>query len=130
MKSDQEIDGKLRDILKEWVNLTTSDSDELTALHYASFNGDRDCIDLLLQCGADPRCLSKQKLSVMHVAAQNNQAYSLTFFRSILADDCLAEVDSGGMTPLHWACDNGSDIAILYLLSWISKSKQHSVINA
>lgn len=66
----------------------------------------------------------------MHVAAQNNQAYSLTFFRGILGDDSLADVDSGGMTPLHWACDHGSDIAILYLLSWISKTKQHSVINA
>ena len=52
----------------------------------------------------------------MHVAAQADRAYSLSFLQYYNVDvDCL---DKDGQTPLHWACYQGSDEAIYYLLAW------------
>ena len=41
-------------------------------------------------------------LNVMHVAAQGDQAYSLTYFRECGLD--INSKDDEGCTPLHWAC--------------------------
>ena len=53
---------------------------------------------------------------MMHVAAQGDQAYSLTFFKN--RNVPLSETDGEHSTPLHWACFAGSDTAIYYLLAW------------
>ena len=125
----------MKKIMKEWVNLKTQDDVEFTALHFAAFNGDSQSIDILLKQGANPSAKSKENIGMMHVAAQNNQVYSLSFFRamSISAgmndETCLGEKDSDQATPLHWACDNGSDVVIFYLLAWISKGKYIHLIN-
>jgi ankyrin repeat protein len=52
----------------------------------------------------------------MHVAAQADRAFPLTFLWYNGVDvDC---VDSEGQTPLHWACYQGAGEAIYYLLAW------------
>ncbi len=53
---------------------------------------------------------------MLHVAAQGDQAYSLTYFKEKGLD--LHEKDEENSTPLHWACFAGSDTAIYYLLAW------------
>jgi ankyrin repeat protein len=53
---------------------------------------------------------------MIHVAAQGDQAYSLTYFR--LKGVSLFDRDGEASTPLHWACFSGSDTAIYYLLAW------------
>ena len=53
---------------------------------------------------------------MLHVAAQGDQAYSLTYFK-----DCglsIRSKDKEKSTPLHWACCAGSDTASYYLQSW------------
>lgn len=53
---------------------------------------------------------------MLHVGAQGDQAYSLTFFKT--KGVSLEEKDGENSTPLHWACFSGSDTAIYYLLAW------------
>ena len=56
---------------------------------------------------------------MLHLAAQGDQPYSLTFFRE--KGLSINSVDYEQSTPLHWACFAGSDTAIYYLQSWGSK---------
>ena len=60
--------------------------------------------------------MNKLGLQPVHVAAQADRAFPLTFLQSKGVDiDC---VDIEGQTPLHWACHQGSGEAIYYLLAW------------
>lgn len=59
---------------------------------------------------------NKQGINMLHVAAQGDQAYSLTFFKTKGVP--LNDTDHENSTPLHWACFAGSDTAIYYLLAW------------
>ena len=71
---------------------------------------------MLYKYGADLRAKNKLGLSPMHVAAQADRAFPLTFLWYNGVDvDC---VDSEGQTPLHWACYQGASEAIYYLLAW------------
>lgn len=56
---------------------------------------------------------------MLHLAAQGDQPYSLTFFRE--KGLSIYSVDYEQSTPLHWACFAGSETAIYYLQSWGSK---------
>ena len=53
---------------------------------------------------------------MLHVAAQGDQAYSLTYFRA--KGLSIMSKDREWSTPLHWACVAGSDTATYYLQSW------------
>ena len=53
---------------------------------------------------------------MLHVAAQGDQAYSLTFFKE--QGISINSEDEEKSTPLHWACFAGSDTATYYLQSW------------
>jgi palmitoyltransferase len=52
--------------------------------------------------GADIYALNKNKLNMLHVAAQNDQAISLYYFKLKKLD--INAVDEQGNTPLHWSC--------------------------
>jgi ankyrin repeat protein len=57
--------------LVNWVNGKTI-GDEFTPLHFASFNGNIDAIETLVEFGADIHAVNKNKLNMLHVAAQND----------------------------------------------------------
>lgn len=52
----------------------------------------------------------------MHIAAQGDQPYALTYFKSLGLS--IDDRDYENSTPLHWAFVGGATIAIYYLLSW------------
>jgi ankyrin repeat protein len=54
----------------------------------------------------------------LHVAAQGDQPISLYYFKEKGMD--LRAKDSRGSTPLHWVCYSKSEIALCYLLSWVT----------
>lgn len=85
-------------------------------LHFASFHGNVKLIKLLVLSGADIFAKNKQGINMLHVGAQGDQAYSLTYFRTKSLS--IHERDGELSTPLHWACFAGSDTAIYYLLAW------------
>lgn len=65
---------------------------------------------------ADYRVVTNEGINMLHVAAQGDQAFSLTYFKekglSIMSRDYEES------TPLHWACCAASDTACYYLTSW------------
>ena len=55
----------------------------------------------------------------MHIAAQGDQPVSLYFFK--IKGMNLCSKDKRGSTPLHWACYQGSEVALIYLLGWLKQ---------
>ena len=88
-----------------------------TAIHYASFRGNIDIIELLIQNGADFLVKSPKGLNVLHLAAQGDRPDSLIYFKEKYKLD-ICERDLNGSTPLHWASFVGSDNILNFLLSW------------
>jgi ankyrin repeat protein len=70
----------------------------------------------LIRCGADIKARTNSGLTMMHVASQGDQAYSLTYFRQ--EGLSINELDSKKSTPLHFACFKGAETSIYYLLGW------------
>jgi ankyrin repeat protein len=70
----------------------------------------------LIANGASINAKNPAGMTVMHLAAQGNQAYSLAYFKSKYLD--INERDNSDSTPLHWAMINLSANAIDYLLAW------------
>ncbi len=103
-------------MIKMWINLPTRGDEGFTPLHFASFHGNVKLIKLLVRCGSNVFARNKQGINMLHVGAQGDQAYSLTYFR--LKGVPLHQTDDEKSTPLHWACFAGADTAIYYLLAW------------
>ena len=92
------------------------------ALHFACYQGDCEVIRVLHKYGANLHVRNKLGLSPMHVAAQADRAFPITFlFKNGVDIDC---VDSEGQTPLHWACYQGAGEAIYYILAWTKALNQ------
>ena len=56
--------------------------DGRAALHHAAYNGHHKLIDILCELGADVHQKTRHGMTCIHLAAQGNQAYSLTYFRA------------------------------------------------
>ena len=65
-----------RNPVRKWINQKTEE-DGFTALHFASFRGNIQIIQLLIEHQADIYLLNGHGLSMIHVAAQGDQAISL-----------------------------------------------------
>lgn len=57
--------------MKAWVRQSTF-KDCFSALHYASYRGNIEMIEILIEIGADVYCKNKFGLGVLHVAAQGD----------------------------------------------------------
>eukprot|EP00347_Sterkiella_histriomuscorum_P014181 403361851 len=112
----ESIKRRVRETIRDWVNFPSRGDEGFYPLHFASFHGNVKLIKLLVKCGANVFARNKQGINMLHVAAQGDQAYSLTYFKN--KNVSLIETDGEHSTPLHWACFAGSDTAIYYLLAW------------
>ena len=102
--------------LSDWIDAKTH-NDGFSALHFASFKGNPDSCELLIDNGADIYARNNFGINMVHVAAQGDQPISLYFFKLRGLD--LRSKDDRGSTPLHWACYSKAEIALVYLLSWV-----------
>ena len=57
----------------------------------------------------------------MHIAAQGDQPVSLYYFKE--KNVSLTERDKRGSTALHWACFQTSEVALIYLLGWLTQEQ-------
>lgn len=102
--------------ITRWINMQTQ-KDKFAAIHYASFRGNIEMCQTLLDNGANMNLQNQYGLNVMHIAAQGDQPISLYFFKQ--KGMHLCSKDKRGSTPLHWACYQGSEVALIYLLGWL-----------
>ena len=66
--------------IEEWVGLPTKESESLTALHFASLNGNLALIKLLMKHGGKVEETTSAGLNMIHVSAQGNSPASTLFF--------------------------------------------------
>ena len=102
--------------LADWINRKDS-GDGFTALHFASFKGNPDLCELLIENGADIHAKNNFGINMLHVAAQGDMPISIYFFK--LRGLNLRSRDNRGSTPLHWAAYSKAEITLVYLLSWV-----------
>lgn len=101
--------------LSQFINKKNKEG--LTAMHFASFRGNIKMITLLYENGGDVLSLTNKGSTMMHFAAMGNQQTSLVYFKERFKMDIMS-LDYNECTPLHIAAENGSDIALAFLLSW------------
>ena len=69
--------------MKKWVN-RASNSDYFVALHFASFNGNVEICQMLIDEGADIALVNSYGLNCLHFGAQGDQPSTLYFFHKVL----------------------------------------------
>jgi len=90
--------------------------DGFTALHYASFNGNKEMIELLIKHGADVKAVNNQGINMLHVACQGDQPFSVAYF--IRAGLHVNSRDKRKSTPMHWAAFSGAELTLSYLIAF------------
>jgi ankyrin repeat protein len=99
-----------------FINSKTT-QEGFTSLHFCSFKGNVDMIKLLIENGADKFSVNTFGINMLHTAAQGDQPISLYYFSRLGLD--LRSRDHRGSTPLHWACYSKSEVALIFILSWV-----------
>jgi len=112
----QKLKQEVRKKVAEWINTPAKTEQGYYPLHFASFHGNIQLIKLLMRNKSDYKVKTREGINMLHVAAQGDQAYSLTYFKS--KGLSIMSKDKERSTPLHWACVAGSDTATYYLQSW------------
>ncbi|MBI5707290.1 MAG: ankyrin repeat domain-containing protein [Armatimonadetes bacterium] len=101
-------------ILSQFLNKTQvgiQDCNGLTALHFASWHGTTEQMQVLLDCGADSKCADVEGRTPLHYAALsgNCSALSLLLQRGAVVD----AVDVDGLTPLWYGRGSVSVVRML-----------------
>lgn len=73
---------EMRERLGRWINKPTTNADGFTPLHYASYFRDHKLIKYLVKNGANIHAINPNGMGMMHLAAQGDQPYSLTYFKT------------------------------------------------
>ena len=102
-------------IFNEFINAKT-ETEFLTALHYASYRGNIKIIKLLIENNADVNALSYNGLNMLHKAAQGNQPSAIVYFNKKY-NMRLDSTDNDQLNALHLAAISGMDNSVIFLLS-------------
>ena len=86
----------------------------VSALHNAAYNGDVECIELLLQARAQVQEKDKDEWTPLHYATRFNRVSAIEHLIQARAD--VNAMDIIGWTPCHNACRNGLMHALEILL--------------
>ena len=73
----------------------------------------------MIENGADFNICNAHGLNVIHIAAQGDQPVSLYYFHKIKGMS-IEKQDDRGSTPLHWSIFSTSELAMIYILAWVS----------
>ena len=88
-----------------------------TPLQWAARNGLVKVIDLLIQYGANPRLVDSQDFSCVHSVTHSSDHWALLYVLCKF-DIGADERDHMGLTPLHWAAQQGDERSTEILLKF------------
>jgi palmitoyltransferase ZDHHC13/17 len=88
-----------------------------TPLQWAARKGLIDIMDLLIQHGANPRLVDSQDFSCAHSVTHSSDYWALLYILC-QPDIAVDERDNMGLTPLHWAAQQGDAVSIKVLLKF------------
>ncbi|KAI6646443.1 Ankyrin repeat domain-containing protein 49-like [Oopsacas minuta] len=94
--------------------INSRDSDGYTALHRAAYNGHKQAIELLLDCGADINNRTMDGWQPLHCACKWNKTSAVEVLLQNGADP--NSQSAGGLTPLHMAASNNQSRDIMSIL--------------
>lgn len=89
----------------------------LVALHFASFRGNLEIIQHLIQKGADVRATDHEGKTMLHAATQSEKVEIIYYFLT----QHNFEIDQGdvnGSSALHWASNMHLEVSLTYLIAW------------
>ena len=110
----KDVDG-VRTLLKGGADVSTAQSDGMTALHWAALNGDLETMDVLLLAGATREALTRVgAYTPLHLASQRGHGAAVA--RLLAAGAKAGPVTSTGVQPLHLAAESGDVEAVKALL--------------
>ena len=113
MRGDVEA---VRALLREGADVNAAQGDGMTALHWASLEGDRAMAEVLLYAGASVSAMTRLgDYTPLHLAAQGGHDQVVTALLKAGAD-ANARTATGAATPLHFAAGAGSVEAVNALL--------------
>jgi ankyrin repeat protein len=88
-----------------------------TPLQWAARKGLVEVIDLLIQHGANPRLVDPQDFSCVHSVTHSSNHWALLYILC-QPDIAVDERDNIGLTPLHWAAQQGDKVSMQVLLKF------------
>ena len=88
-----------------------------TPLQWAARKGLIEVIDLLIQHGANPRLVVPQDFSCLHSVTHSSDHWVLLYILC-QPDFAVDERDRMGLTPLHWAAQQGDECSTEVLLKF------------
>ena len=106
----------LQAIISQDANINATDKDNVTALMIASWNGNVDAINVLLNAGADPHIADANGYTCLHNAVSGD--CSKEVLQEIISHNAnINATNKNNVTALMIACWNGNEEAINVLLS-------------
>ena len=107
--------------------LSLKDKDDNTPILFAAYKGNVDIIYKMIELGVKYDDKNKAGLNVIHMAAQNDMANVIIFFKEKYNFN-LYQNDNQGNNPIHWASSNSAKTALEYLLYYLNE-KNINIIN-
>jgi palmitoyltransferase ZDHHC13/17 len=88
-----------------------------TPLQWAARKGLVEIMDILIQHGANPRLVDSQDFSCLHSVTHSSDYWALLYILC-QPDITVDESDNMGLTPLHWAAQQGDEVSVEVLLNF------------
>src|SRR5688572_18449454 len=112
MKGDADT---VRTLVRQGADVNAAQPDGMTALHWASLNGDLKTLDVLLVAGATTESLTRLGgYTALHLASSRGHATIVA--RLLEAGSKPKALTATGVQPIHLAAQSGSADAVRFLI--------------
>ena len=107
--------------------LSLEDKEGNTPMLFAAYKGQINIITKMIELGVNFNIKNRAGLNVIHMAAQNDMANIIIYFKEKFNFNLYLK-DNQGNNPIHWASSNSAKYALEYLLYYLDE-KNKEIIN-